>query len=318
MKRREFIAGLGSTAAWPVAVWAQRRDAIKHIVWTGVEPSAEDALAFGQELAPLGWAEGRNVHVDVRREAQDIVAQDIVGAAPDLIVTVGTPATQLFKRLTETIPILFRHVAEPVASGLVASFARPGGNVTGFTNFEFSIAGKWLQILKELVPTITDVMIIYEPVNPNVQPFQSLFEAAAKTMKITVHPAPVMTAGDLVRYIETFAHDPGGGMTVLPGRLTARERGTIVSLAARSRLPAMYTVKDFVISGGLVSYSPNNADITRRLAEYADRILRGEKPANLPVQNPTRFELVINQRAAKDLGIKVPATLLAIADEVIE
>jgi putative ABC transport system substrate-binding protein len=317
MRRRQFIAGLGGAAAWPVAAWAQRRDAIKHIVWTAVEPSREDALAFGQELATLGWAEGRNVHVDVRREA-NIVAQDIVGAAPDLIVTEGTPVTQLFKRLTETIPILFRYVAEPVANGLVASFARPGGNVTGFTNFEFSIAGKWLQILKELVPTITDVMIVYEPVNPNVQPFQSLFEAAAKTMKITVHPAPVMTAGDLVRYIETFAHDPGGGMTVLPGRLTARERGTIISLAARSRLPAMYTVKDFVISGGLVSYSPNNTDITRRLAEYADRILRGEKPANLPVQNPTRFELVINQRAAKDLGIKVPATLLAIADEVIE
>jgi putative ABC transport system substrate-binding protein len=315
MRRRQFIAGLGGAAAWPVAAWAQRRDAIKHIVWTAVEPSMEDALAFGQELATLGWAEGRNVHVDVRREA-NIVAQDIVGAAPDLIVTEGTPVTQLFKRLTETIPILFRYVAEPVANGLVASFARPGGNVTGFTNFEFSIAGKWLQILKELVPTITDVMIVYEPVNPNVQPFQSLFEAAAKTMKIMVHPAPVITAGDLVHYIETFAHDPGGGMTVLPGRLTARERGTIVSLAARSRLPAMYTVKDFVISGGLVSYSPNNADITRRLAEYADRILRGEKPANLPVQNPTRFELVINQRAAKDLGIKVPATLLA--DEVIE
>jgi putative tryptophan/tyrosine transport system substrate-binding protein len=316
VKRRSFIAGLGSAAAWPVAAWAQRRDAIKHIVWTG----AEDALAFDRELATLGWAEGRNVHVDVRPDSQDIVgvAHDIVGAAPDLIVTDGTPITQLFKRLTETIPILFRHVAEPVGSGLVASFARPGGNVTGFTNYEFSIAGKWLQILKELVPTITDVMIVYEPVNPNVQPFQSLFEAAAKTMKITVHPAPAMTAGDLVRHIETFAHDPGGGMTVLPGRLTARERGTIVSLAARSRLPAMYTVKDFVISGGLVSYSPDNADTTRRVAEYADRILRGEKPANLPVQNPTRFELVINQRAAKDLGIKVPATLLAIADEVIE
>src|SRR5438105_4672858 len=135
MRRRQFIAGLGGAAAWPVAAWAQRRDAIKHIVWTGVAVSAEDALAFGQELATLGWAEGRNVHVDVRREAQDIVAQDIVGAAPDLIVTVGTPATQLFKRLTETIPILFRQVAEPVASGLVASFARPGGNVTGFYEF---------------------------------------------------------------------------------------------------------------------------------------------------------------------------------------
>jgi len=320
MRRRDFIAGLGGAAAWPLAARAQQRNPRKRIAWVGT--MAEDAVTFGQELARLGWVEGSDVRVDYRVETDDqrlrAIAPDIVGAVPDVIATVGTQHAEIFKRLTDTIPIVFNNVADPVASGLVASFAHPGGNVTGFSNHQFSFAGKWLSILKELVPDIANVMMLYEPANANWQGFLPTLEATAPSLRVTVRPAPAIVTADVVHHIETFAREPAGGMIVVPTALTVGDRATIAALAARNRLPAIYAFKFFVTSGGLVSYGSDIDDLTRRAAQYADRILKGEKPADLPVQAPTKFQFVINLKTAKALGLTVPSTLLATADEVIE
>jgi putative ABC transport system substrate-binding protein len=271
---------------------------------------AEDAVVFGRELTRLGWIEGRNVQVDYRVETDDqhlrAIAPAIVGTAPDAIVTVGTQHTQVFKGLTETIPIVFDNVPDPVASGLVASYARPGGNITGFSNHQFSFAGKWLSILKELAPAITNVMILYEPANSNWQGYLPVFEEAAPVLRVAVRPAPATVTAEVVNHIETFARDPGGGMIVLPTALTVGNRAMIAALAAHHRLPAIYAFKFFVISGGLVSYGTNIDEQSRHTAQYADRILRGTKPADLPVQAPIGFEFVINSTAAKALDIQVP------------
>jgi putative tryptophan/tyrosine transport system substrate-binding protein len=320
MRRREFIAGLGGAAAWPLAARAQGRNSAKRIAWIGT--MAEDVVTFGHELGTLGWVERRDVRVDYKVETDDrrlrAIASDIVRSAPDLIVTVGTQHTEIFKQLTDTIPIIFCNVADPVASGLVVSFAHPGGNVTGFSNQQFSFAGKWLSILKELVPDLDDVMMLYETANINYRGFLSTLEATAPSLRVRVRPAPVDVADDIKRSIETFARVSGVGMIVIPTALTVGHREVVVALAAHRRLPAIYPLRFFATIGGLASYGSDTDDLVRRTAQYADRILKGAKPSELPVQAPTKFEFVINLKTAQALGLTIPETLLATADEVIQ
>jgi len=320
MRRREFIAALGGAVTWPRIARAQPRDQVRRIAWVGVW--AEAGLTFGRELARLGWIEGRNVRVDYLVESDEqrlrVVAPDIVRAAPDVIVTTGTLQAEIFKQLTDAIPIVFENVADPVASGLVASFAHPSGNATGFSFHQFSFAGKWLAILKELVPGIANVMMLYQPSNPNWRGYWPVLEPAASSLGVKVHPAPADTFADLVRQIETFAHDPGGGMIVIPSALTAGNSDTIVAFAARHRLPTIYTSRLIAARGGLASYGADPDDLDRGTAQYADRILKGTKAADLPVQAPTKFQLVINAKTAEVLGLTIPETLKATADEVIE
>ena len=248
-------------------------------------------------------------------------APGIVVAAPDLIVTSSTQYTEIFKRLTNTIPIdIDVHVCgrSRWGTGLVVSAAHPGGNITGFSQNQFSLAGKWLTILKDLVPGMGHVMALYEPANPNWRGYSPVLESAASSLGVTIYPAPAATMADVEGRIEAFARDPGGGMIVILTPLTVGNAETIATLAARHRLPAIHSVKSFVTGGGLVSYGADVEDQTRRAAQYADRILKGEKPAELPVQAPTKFELVINAKTAKTLGLTIPTKLLALADEVIE
>jgi putative ABC transport system substrate-binding protein len=319
MRRREFIAGL-SAAAWPIAARAQGRGPAKRIAWVGT--MAEDALVFARELTALGWIERRDVLVNFKVETDNTrlrsVAPDIVRSAPDVIVTVGTQHAQTFKQLTDGIPIVFYNVADPVASGLVPSFAHPGGNATGFSNLQFSFGGKWLSILKELVPDLAEAIVLYEPANTNYQGFLPTLEAAAPRLQVNLRPAPIEAAEDIARTIEVFAHDAGAGLIVIPTALTVGHREAITTLAERHHLPAIYPFKFFATVGGLVSYGSDTDDLTRRTAQYVDRILRGTKPGDLPVQAPTKFEFVINLRTARTLGLIVPNALLATADEVIE
>jgi putative ABC transport system substrate-binding protein len=319
MKRREFIAGLGGTAACSVLARAQPRSPIKRIALVVTSGTAIQPI-FKQELARLGWVEGRDVRVETLLESDNRVvraaAPFIVSTAPDLIVTVGTEYSQIFKELTNTIPIVFGFVSDPVASKLVTSFARPAANLTGFTNLpQSSQAGKWLNLLKDLVPGIDRVMVLHDPANAI---FPSMLQEAAPALHVTIHPASATVIADAGREVEGFAREPGGGMIVVPYPLTIGERAAIVALAARHRLPTIYGSDLFVASGGLASYSAERDEIIRNVAHYADRILKGAKPADLPVQAPTTFRLVINARTAKVLGLTIPPTVLALADEVIE
>jgi putative ABC transport system substrate-binding protein len=320
MRRREFIAVLGVAAACPVPTWAQQRNSIKRIALIETRGVGDQDQIFKQELARLGWVEGRDVRIEALLESDNRIvraaAPFVVATAPDLIVAVGTEYAQIFKGLTDTIPIVFAFVADPVASNLVKSFARPGGNLTGFTNLpQSSQAGKWLSLLKDLVPGIDRVMVLHDPANAV---FASMLREAAPALHVLIHPAPVTAIVDAEREVEAFARDPGGGMIVVPYPLTIGERATIVSLAARYHLPAIYGSDLFIADGGLASYSTERDEIVRNVAHYADRILKGTKPADLPVQAPTKFRLVINAKTAKALGLTIPETLLATADEVIQ
>jgi putative ABC transport system substrate-binding protein len=318
MRRRDFITFLGGGAATslPVAARAQR-DSRKRIAWVGITPTQR--LPFIQELARLGWVDGRNLYIAslmVGDEQQvRAAAPGIVVAAPDLIVAHSTAYAQIFKQLTESIPILFVNVSDPVAAGLVESFARPGGNVTGFTNFQFSFAGKWLDILAKLVPDMTHVIVLYDPPNAGFLP---VLQEAALTMRITVHPVLAITMDNVAREMETFGRDPNGGMVVCPSAFTNGNSQAILALATRHRLPTIYGDSQAVARGGLISYGIDFPDTYRRTAQYADRLLKGEKPADLPVQAPVKFNLAINVKTAKALGIEIPVELWTLADEVIE
>ena len=317
MTRREFIAGLGGAAAWPVVVQAQQRSQIKRIAY--ISGSAEQIFTpVKRELAKLGWVEGHNMRLDtlftVDSRVLRAAAPFVVSSTPDLIVVISTEAAQIFREATATIPILFAFVADPIASDLVKSFARPGGNLTGFTNLpQSSLAGRWLSLLKGLVPGIDRVIVLHDPANAVLL---SGLQDAAPALHVTIHSAPATAIADAEREIETFARNPGGGMIVVPYALTAVEQATITALAARHHLPAIYGSDIFV--GGLMSYAPVADDIYRGVAQYADSILKGAKPADLPVQAPTRFRLVINAKTARALGLAVPPAMLALADEVIE
>jgi len=330
MRRRDFIAGVGLIAApvlWPFAARAQgepvRQIAILTTRSSG-DPSFQASYAgFAEVLARAGWVEGRNIRFEYRFGAGDADriaahAAELIGRSPDVILCNSTQVTAILKQRTSTIPVVFVNVADPIASGFVASFAHPGSNITGFTSEEFSFSGKWLTLLKDLTPQLSTVMVLYDQANSNWKGYLHTIERAASTMGVSIRAAPAANIGQMERHIESFAYQRGAGMIVVPSGQTVNNREMIAALAVRHRLPAIYPYKVFAISGGLASYGSDENDLYRRAAQYVDRILRGAKPADLPVQAPTKFEFVINMKAAKAMGLSVPNSLQLLADEVIE
>ena len=330
MRRREFITLLGGAAvAWPLAAWAQQPERMRRIgVLIGVAESDQEGqarvAAFRKELQKLGWTEGSNVRIDYRWPAADANrlredAADLVGLTPDVILVNPSAALTALLRETHTIPIVFVQIGDPVGQGFVASLARPGGNITGFATSEFALGGKWLELLKEIAPRIGRVAVIYDPANPNWAGYLREIETGAPSFGVQVSPLPVRDAAAIERAIEAFAGEPNGGLIVVPGAPSPTvHRQLIIALASRHRLPAIYPFRFFVTSGGLASYGVNSVELYRRAASYVDRLFRGEKPSELPIQLATKFELVINLKTAKALGLTMPPTLLTRADEVIE
>ena len=328
MKRREFISLLGTAAlAWPRAARAQQADRVRRIgVLIGtLENDPEASLRtqeFRQALAKLGWSEGRNVAIEFRFGAGDpnrmrAQAKELAGISPDVIVAESTPAAVALRQETTTVPIVFLQVANPIGSRLVASLAHPGANLTGFTNFEPAMGGKWLELLKEVAPGVTRAIAVFNPETHSGQYWQSI-EAAASSLAVEFNRAPARDAAGIENAVAGLAREHNGGVLVMPDTFTLAHRELIVTLAARHRLPAIYAFAVFTKTGGLLSYGIDQVEIYRRAASYVDRILKGDKPAELPVQAPTKFELIVNLKTAKALGLEVPWFLQQRADEVIE
>ena len=328
MRRREFITLVGGVAAWPLAARAQQPGQMRRIgVLMNVaadNPRGQAGVAaFQQVLQQLGWSDGRNVRIDTRWGANDIdldrkYAAELVALAPDVILASSTPSVTALQHVTRTLPIVFVQVSDPVGAGVVDTLARPGGNTTGFMNFEYSLSGKWLELLKQIAPSVTRVAILRDPANPaGIGQFSSI-QAAAQSLGVEVRPLTARDAAEIERAVAAFARLANGGLIVTPSAGNAVHRELITTLAARYKLPTIYSDRLNVTEGGLISYGPDRVDEFRRAAGYVDRILKGEKPADLPVQAPTKFELVINLKTAKALGFTIPTTLLATADEVIQ
>jgi putative ABC transport system substrate-binding protein len=328
--RRDFITLLGgAAAAWPLAARGQQAERVRRI---GVlmhlpenDPEAQARMrAFLQGLQQLGWAEGRNMQIDYRFGAADIdrarrSAAELIALAPDVIQASGTGPMAAVQQATRTVPIVFAQVPDPVNAGFVDSLARPGGNATGFSVFEeYGTSGKWLELLKEVASQVTRVAVLRDPTIAAGIGQTGAIQSVAPSLGVQVSPVGVRDASEIERAIAAFGRGANGGLIVLGAPLAIMQRDLISALAVRHRLPAVYPARLFVAAGGLISYGPDSIDPYRRVAGYVDRILKGEKPADLPVQNPTKFELVINLKAAKALGIEIPPTLLARADEVIE
>jgi putative ABC transport system substrate-binding protein len=327
MRRREFILGLTGFAA------VQRSKAQDRLRRIGVLMMYSDddrvgharLKAFEQSLEKLGWTDGRNVNIEVRwcgadAERTHRFAIELLGSQPDVIVTTSTPTTAAVKQETRTIPTVFTVVADPIGQGFVQSFARPGGNITGFANFEPSMAGKWLALLKDIDPRLVRAAGLF---NPDAAPdggsyFYRAFEAAARDLAITPFVKPVRTNSEIDSAISAVGQEPGAGLVLMADSFMAVHRATVIEQAARHRVPAVYPFRSAVAEGGLFSYGPDVAELYRQVAPYVDRLLRGAQPSGLPVQAPTKFELVINLQTAKSLGLDVPPTLLTRADEVIE
>jgi ABC-type uncharacterized transport system substrate-binding protein len=331
VKRRQFITLLGgAAAAWPVGARAQQAERMRRIgVLMGYPENGWEGpasfAAFREGLEKLGWVEDRNIRFDIRwatpddAEARQRFAKELVALQPDLILSAVTPTTAALLEQTRTIPIVFATVADPVGSGFVASLARPGGNVTGFQAMVGSLAGKWLELLKEIAPRIARIAALFNPAAaPYAEYYLNPFKAAAASFAVEAIAAPVHNASELESVIAEQARKPNSGLIVVPDSFTDVHRAEIISLAARSGLPAVYPRRIFTEVGGLLSYGIDQLDSYRRAATYVDRILKGEKPSELPVQAPVKFELAINLKTAKALGIDIPPTLLARADEVIE
>ena len=329
MRRREFIACLtGAATAWPFVARAQQPERMRRIgilqVINKSDPELQRRTAvFVQGLQKLGWREGANLVIDYRYGADDserirLDAAELVGLNPDVIWTSGGLGLLSLKRATHSIPIVFTGVYDPIGSGYVASLARPGGNITGFTLGEFSMGGKMLEVLKEVVPQVSRVAVILNLEQPPHVAMWRAIEAMAPSFGVSLTATDVQDPAEVDRALEAFAREPNGGLIVLPGPITVNHRELILALAARHRLPAAYAFRFFATSGGLVSYGADPFDQSRQAAAYVDRILKGAKPEDLPIQQPTKFELVINLKTAKALGITVPSSLLARADEVIE
>jgi putative ABC transport system substrate-binding protein len=328
MRRRNFIKGLvGSAAAWPLTARAQQPERMRRISVllpaTADNPDFQARLAaFHQELALLGWSIGRNVRVDTRWATSNAAeirkhAAELAALAPDVILAHGTSTVGPLLQATRTVPIVFPIIADPVASGFVDSLARPGGNATGFMSFEYSIGGKWLELLKQIAPGVTRAAVIRDAANPNAQ--FSVIQAMAPSLKVEATLVNMHDdTADIERSVAAFARPPNGGLIVAASGPAYLYRDLIITLAARHKLPAVYFERSFVTAGGLISYGPDYVAQYRQAAGYADRILKGEKPADLPVQAPTRYETVINLKTAKVLGLTVPPSLLSRADEVIE
>lgn len=329
MRRRAFITLLGAAAAaWPLAACAQQAERMRRIgVLTGLAESDPDVkawlTAFEQGLQKLGWSQGRNLRIDYRWAGNDeprlrSYAAELVGAAPDVLFAAATPALVALNRETRSVPIVFVQVADPVKLGFVATLARPGGNITGFTTFEYSIGGKWLELLKDTAPGTTRVAVIFDPRNPTQAQYVQGIEASAPSFGVHLILAPVRDAAELERAIDAFAQEPNGGLIVAPNIVTILHRDLIIALAARHRLPAVYPYRVFTTGGGFMSYGIDLDDTYRRAASYVDLILKGAKPGDLPVQLSSKFELVINLKTAKALGLTIPEPFLQRADEVIE
>jgi putative ABC transport system substrate-binding protein len=328
MRRREFITLLGgATVAWPLAARAQQAERVRHIgvlMSTGADDSEGQAriAAFLDALQQLGWTDGRNVRIDIRWPAgsdADLVrkyAAELVALSPDVILATGNTATAPLQQLTQAVPIVFVVTADPVSNGYVASMARPGGNITGFSFIEFGISGKWLELLKEIAPRVTRVAILREI--PTGLGQLGAIQSVAPSFGVELFPVDVRDPGRIERAITEFTRGSNGGLIVTTGGLVIVHRELLITLAARHRLPAIYWNRMYPNRGGLISYGPDTIDQYRRAAAYVDRILKGDKPADLPVQAPTKYELVINLKTARALGLDVPPTLLARADEVIE
>jgi putative ABC transport system substrate-binding protein len=329
MKRREFITLVGGAAvAWPVAARAQQPERMRRIgVLMGQaedDPEAQARVAaFEQGLQQLGWSDGRNVRIDRRWAAGDAdrtrrYAAELIALAPDVILAPGSFTIGPLLQVSRSVPIVFVHVPDPVGAGFVDSLARPGGNATGFILFEYATSAKWLELLKQIAPGLTRVAVIRDPALTSGTGQFAAIQALAPSLGVEVTPVNVRDAGEIERAITAFARSPNGGLILTGSALSQVHRQTIVALAARHKLPAIYYERFVVAEGGLMSYGPSLVDQFQRAAGYADRILKGEKPADLPVQTPTKYELAINLKTAKALGLEVPPTLLVRADEVIE
>ena len=330
MRRREFITLFGVAAlAGPCAARAQQADRVRRV---GVlmsraagDPEEQARFAgFLQGLQKLGWTDGRNVRIDYRWAAADAdrsrtYAAELVALTPDVILASGSASVAALLQTTRTVPIVFVNVIDPVGAGYVARLARPGGNATGFTAFEYSLSGKWLELLKEIAPNLTRIAILRDPaLAAGIGQFAAIQAMAPSSLGVELSPIDVRDGGEIERDVATFARESNGGLIVTGSSSAAVHRELIVMLAARHRLPAVYPFRYFVTSGGLISYGPDPIDVFRRAAGYVDRILKGEKAADLPVQAPTTYELAINLKTAKALGLTLPPSLLARADEVIE
>jgi len=325
VKRRQFITLLGGAAAWPLAARAQER--VRRIAVL-LPASSDNAVfqawvqAFVQGLALLGWTIGRNVRIDTRwaTDAADVRrhAAELAALAPDVILAHGASSVTSLLQVTRTVPIVFPTAVDPVGAGIVDSLARPGGNATGFSGLEYGLSGKWLELLKEIAPEMTRAAVLRDPANPGGPALFGIIQAVAPSLRVEVIPVNMRDAGEIERTVAAFAHSSIGGLIITPNPFAFAHRDLIFTLAAQHKLPAIYFDRAFVTAGGLISYGPDFLDQYRRAAGYVDRILKGEKPADLPVQAPTKYELVINLKTAKALGIEMPASVLARADEVIE
>jgi putative ABC transport system substrate-binding protein len=330
MRRREFITLLGGAAAWPFAASAQQVTGTRRLgVLMGYAESDPQAkaffAAFTQKLAELGWIDGRNLRIDVRWapgnvEQMRILAKELVDLQPDAILANSTPVTAALQRETRAIPIVFTVVSDPVGSGFVASLARPGGNITGFSNAEPTLPGKWIELLAEITPSLQRTAMMF---NPDTAPYVGSyylpsFEAAAQSRKVAPITARVHSDAEIETLITSLGREPGGGLLVMPDNFMEIHRAQIISLSARNNVPAVYQWPAIVRKGGLLSYGADFADLFRRAAPYVDRVLRGTMPSELPVQIPTKYIMAVNTKTAKALGLTVPATLLVSADEVIE
>jgi putative ABC transport system substrate-binding protein len=331
MRRREFITLLGGgAAAWPLVARAQQPERTRRIGMLIPFPERDteaqsQVTAFRERLLQLGWTDGRNVRIDYRWSTGDLgriatAAKELVALQPDVILARTTPVTRALLRETRAIPIVFVNVSDPVGDGFAASMARPGGNATGFTNVEASLGGKWVELLKEINPRTTRIAVMFDPTtSPGGGEFYlRLIQDAAGSIAVATIATPVHNAAEIERAIEAFAREPHGGLVVQPDATTGNHRALIISLVAGLRLPAVYPFRFFVTEGGLASYAIDVVDVYRQAAAYVDRILRGEKPGELPVQAPVKFELAINLKTAKTLGLEIPATLIGNADEVME
>jgi putative ABC transport system substrate-binding protein len=329
MRRRQFIALLGGAAAtWPLAARAQQREPLRRVAI--LDPLAPDTpgvqaryTAFLKAFEQLGWTDGRNVQIEVRWAGGDDVkarkyAEELVALAPDVILTSGSVGAEVMLKATRTIPVVFVIVPDPVGSGFVERLSRPGGNATGFMMFEYNLCGKWLELLKEIAPSVTHAAVLRDPTFALGIGQFAVIQAVAPSVGIEVSPIDLREPNQIEHAIATFAQSPNGGIIQAASGIGAVNVNLIITAAARYKLPAVYVQPPFVAAGGLISYGPNFADQYRGAAGYVDRILRGEKPADLPVQAPSKYELAVNLKTAKALGLSVPQSLLARADEVIQ
>jgi putative ABC transport system substrate-binding protein len=330
MRRRDFSKGIvGSAIAWPLVARAQQGEPMRRIGVLMLQIGADDPEAaatvgaFSQGLAESGWIIGRNARIDYRwhqanAEAARAYAAELLALTPDIILVSGTPGATAVKQLTRTVPIVFVNLGDPVGAGIVDSLARPGGNITGFMTFDYSFNGKWLDLLREIAPHLSRVAVFRDETNPaGIGQFAAI-QAMATSAGLQVAPVSVRNSDEIASAVEAFARSPNGGAIVTGSAEYTGHRDLILKLIARNKLPAIYRNRFIVADGGLMSYGPDLADLYRRAAGYVDRILKGEKPSDLPVQAPTKYELVINLKTAKALGLSVPQTMLSRADEVIE